>query len=71
MGFKVLVCQMLYLSIRVLVTKAQNEFATDSSYKLPSDLGGFQSEEEKRATTNVLNGLVFFFLFSFILFSSL
>ena len=29
------------------------------------------SEEDKRATTNVQNGLVFFFLFSFGLFSSL
>ena len=29
------------------------------------------SEEDKRATTNVQNGLVFFFLFSFILFYSL
>ena len=29
------------------------------------------SEEDKRATTNVQNGLVFFFLFSFILLSSL
>ena len=29
------------------------------------------SEEDKRATTNVQNGLVFFFLFSFILFSDL
>ena len=28
-------------------------------------------EEDKRATTNVQNGLVFFFLFSFIIFSSL
>ena len=28
-------------------------------------------EEDERATTNVQNGLVFFFLFSFILFSSL
>ena len=28
-----------------------------------------KSEEDKRATTNVQNGLVFFFLFSFILFS--
>ena len=27
------------------------------------------SEEDKRATTNVQNGLVFFFLFSFILLS--
>ena len=29
------------------------------------------SEEDKRATTNVQNGLVFFFLFSFVIFSSL
>ena len=29
------------------------------------------SEEDKRATANVQNGLVLFFLFSFILFSSL
>ena len=29
------------------------------------------SEEDKRATTNVQNGLVVFFLFSFILFASL
>ena len=28
--------------------------------------GGFGSEEDRRATTNVQNGLVFFFLFSFI-----
>ena len=28
-------------------------------------------EEDKRATTNVQNGLVFFFLFSFIIFSYL
>ena len=32
---------------------------------------GHVSEEDIRATTNVQNGLVFFFLFSFILFSSL
>ena len=31
-------------------------------------LGVHFSEEDKRATTNVQNGLVFFFLFSFILF---
>ena len=30
----------------------------------------FKLEEDKRATTNVQNGLVFFFLFSFGLFSS-
>ena len=34
------------------------------------DVGGgvSKSEEDKRATTNVQNGLVFFFLFSFIIF---
>ena len=30
-----------------------------------------ESEEDKRATTNVQNGLVFFFIFSFIIFSYL
>ena len=33
--------------------------------------GSGHSEEDKRATTNVQNGFVFFFLFSFILFYSL
>ena len=37
---------------------------------LPS-LSRVESEEGKRATTNVQNGLAFFFLFSFGLFSSL
>ena len=33
--------------------------------------GLLRSEEDKRATTNVRNGLVFIFLFSFIIFSYL
>ena len=35
-----------------------------------SEVGGLL-EDDKRATTNVQNGLVFFFLFSFIIFSYL
>ena len=34
-------------------------------------MADFVSEEDRRATTYVQNGLVFFFLFSFILFYSL
>ena len=37
---------------------------------MTADVTGFYLEEDKRATTNVQNGLVFFFLFSFIVFSS-
>ena len=46
----------------------------DSQHMLNQPRGSFPelpSEEDKRATTNVQNGLVVFFLFSFILFYSL
>ena len=59
-------------ALRLRPFKAPSETPSDIPSETLSGPGfcsrKFQSEEDKRATTNVQNGLVFFFLFSLILF---